>query len=165
MSRESEMEFRIRPADSYDVEEMAKLLACNTGTPAGKVADRKRLVKGLTMMIGSSEERLALIAEKKDAIVGLVTAQIMVSASEGGLVAVAGELTVAKSCKCNPVDVRLLSAVEGWARSLGALHTYLVCGKLPSEEATRYEEAGWKKTDCEYRLLGGSASGAAFVKA
>lgn len=156
------MEVRIRPADSYDIEEMARLLASNTDTPAGKVADRKRLVKGLSMMTGSSEERLALIAEKKEAVVGLVTAQILVSASEGGLVAVASDLTVAKSCRECGLDLKLLSAVEGWARSLGALHTYLVCGSLPVEDACRYDEAGWRKTACEYRLSGGAK--AAIVK-
>lgn len=149
------MEVRIRPADSYDIEEMARLLASNTDAPAGRVADRKRLVKGLSMMAGSSEERLALIAEKKENVVGLVTAQILVSASEGGLVAVASDLTVAKSCRDCGIDLKLLAAVEGWARSLGALHTYLVCGELPSGDARRFDDAGWRKTPCEYRLSSG----------
>lgn len=151
------MDVRIRPADSYDIEEMAKLLSSNTDTPVGRVADRKRLVKGLTMMIGSPEERMALIAEKKDAVVGLITAQILVSASEGGLVAVAGELTVARAAKGHGIEFRLLSAAEGWARSVGALHTYLVCGALAGEESLVYESAGWKKTPCEYRVLTPSA--------
>lgn len=151
------MDVRIRPADSYDIEEMAKLLSSNTDTPVGRVADRKRLVKGLTMMIGSPEERMALIAERKEAIVGLITAQILVSASEGGLVAVAGELTVARHAKGHGIEFRLLAAAEGWARSVGALHTYLVCGALASEEALVYENAGWKKTPCEYRMLAPTA--------
>lgn len=147
------MEVRIRPADSYDIEELAKMLAKPTPCPQGHHADSRRQVKGLSMMIGATEERTVIVAERKGSIIGMVCAQVLISPADGGLSALIENLVVADTYKGLSVEVKLLAAAEGWARTLGAQRLQLLCEKVSRLDAPGYERAGWMKAHLECRVL------------
>lgn len=141
------MEIRIRPASTEDIPEMVKLLCGAASRDKDSPLERKRKEKGLTMMIGASEERMALVAEKGDEIVGMVTGQIVVSGSLGGLSALVEDLVVAAACRGKGIGLRLLTGIEGWARSLGAARLQLLTDAGNAVPGDFYDKAGWKPSN------------------
>ena len=151
------MEVRIRPADGYDIEEMTKLFSSVNGPQRGLRGKMARFSKGIAMMCAGGEERMVLVAETRHQIVGMITTQLLVSAGEGGIVALAGDLTIHKSARGEGIELKLLAGAEGWAHSLGAIHTYLACptgGGLPPFP----DEAAFVSAGVEFRLVAQAAS-------
>ena len=146
------MEIQVRQADGYDIEQMAKLVAGRLRGGKRRTPDKKAIAKGLAMMTGSGEERAAFIALARESIVGLVTAQLLISTSEGSLVAVADDLTVMGDNPGDEVGSLLMKAVHDWGRGLGAQKSYLVRPRADERELPDIARSGWKPTGCELWL-------------
>jgi GNAT superfamily N-acetyltransferase len=141
------MDFRIRPATSEDIEDLAKLLGVLYAIEKDFTPDRRKQLKGLTMMLGASEERIVLVAERQMAIIGMVTGQITISTAEGGLSAIVEDLVVLAPFRGKGVGKRLLLSVENWARSMGAVRVTLLADRDNLPAADFYEKAGWGQTN------------------
>lgn len=149
------MNARLRPATTEDISCMVKLLAHLFAVEKDFSFDREKQTKGLTMMIGAPEERIVLVAEKGEAIVGMVTAQMTISTAEGGLSAIIEDLVVAPGNRRKGVGTMLLKFAESWATGNGATRVQLLWDKDNLAADSFYEKLGWKKTNlaCRRKLL------------
>ena len=145
------MDIRVRPADSYDIEEVARLMLAPYEKSRDYNSDLRRTIKGLSMMAGSSEERTVLVAEKNESIIGAVTGQLLISAREGGLSALVEDLCVEAREPPGPVRLKLLGTIKSWARSLGASRILFLAHPAAGAEDGELARGGWPKDRQEVR--------------
>ena len=71
-------------------------------------------------MLAEPERRVVLVAERAGEVVGMVTAQLVVSTAEGGPAALVEDMVVDAAERGRGVGRALLEAVEAWAAARGA---------------------------------------------
>jgi GNAT superfamily N-acetyltransferase len=138
-------ELSIRHATAADLEPMVRLLADLFSIEVDFRVDPVRQRRGLAMLLG--EPRAAvLVATRGGAVVGMVTAQLVISTSEGDLSALVEDLVVDRAERQRGVGRALIAACEEWARSRDATRLQLLTDR-DNETALRfYERTGWSST-------------------
>ncbi|HWQ71778.1 MAG TPA: GNAT family N-acetyltransferase [Desulfitobacteriaceae bacterium] len=102
--------------------------------------------KGLEMMVAENTNRCVKVAEIKQQIVGMCTAQILVSTAEGGKVALIEDLVVEDAYRGHGLGKKLLSAIEDWAREQGAKRLQLLADRDNTPALNFYQKSNWQST-------------------
>ena len=89
---------------------------------------------------------MVLVAELDRAVIGMVTAQLVVSTAEGGRSALVEDLVVDASERGTGAGRALLAAVEGWARRSGATRLQLLADRENAPALRFYGRMGWSGT-------------------
>jgi GNAT superfamily N-acetyltransferase len=97
-----------------------------------------------------------LVAERADAVVGMVAAQLLVSTAEGGLAALVEDMVVAASERGRGAGRALLEAVEAWARARGATRLQLLADRGNVGALRFYARLGWARTELVCLRRGGA---------
>ena len=109
---------RIREARPEDIESLVPLLASLFAIEADFEIDPERQRKGLAMLLSEKERAIVLVAETvlKNRIVGMATAQKLVSTAEGGYGALVEDVVVHQRFRRKGVGGRLMAALVAWAK-------------------------------------------------
>jgi Acetyltransferase, GNAT family len=102
--------------------------------------------KGLEMMLDDNTNRCIMVAELNQQIVGMCTAQILVSTAEGGIVALIEDLIVKDSHRGQGLGKKLLSAIEDWALAQGVRRLQLLADRNNTPALNFYQKMNWKST-------------------
>jgi ribosomal protein S18 acetylase RimI-like enzyme len=140
------MEIRIRPASAADVEALVALLGELFSIERDFRPDPARQRSGLALMLADAARRGVFAAERAGAVVGMVTAQLLVSTAEGAPSVVVEDLIVERRARGCGVGRALLRAVEGWARQRGATRLQLLADRENAPALAFYEATGWSGT-------------------
>ncbi|HVJ49233.1 GNAT family N-acetyltransferase [Desulfitobacterium sp.] len=103
--------------------------------------------RGLEMMLDDCTNRCIMVAELNQQIVGMCTAQILVSTAEGGIVALVEDLVVEDACRGEGIGKELLLAIEGWAIARGASRLQLLADQNNTRALEFYKKMDWKVTE------------------
>ena len=87
-----------------------------------------------------------LVAERAGAVVGMVTAQLVVSTAEGGLSAWVEDLVVLATERRRGTGRALLEAVREWAEERGARRLQLLADRENAPALAFYDRLGWSRT-------------------
>ncbi len=87
-----------------------------------------------------------LVAERAGAVIGMVTAQLVVSTAEGGASAWVEDMVVAAPERGRGVGRRLLEAIEAWATARGASRLQLLADRENAPALAFYARLGWSPT-------------------
>ncbi|WP_242339315.1 GNAT family N-acetyltransferase [Anaeromyxobacter sp. SG66] len=136
----------IRGATPADTEPLARLLGILFSIEADFRPDPERQRRGLALMLGEPERRAVLVAERGGEVVGMVTAQLVVSTAEGGPAALVEDLVVDAAERGRGVGRRLLEAIEGWAAARGASRLQLLADRENDPALAFYARTGWRAT-------------------
>ncbi len=136
----------IRGATPADTERLARLLGILFSIEADFRPDPERQRRGLALMLGEPERRAVLVAEREGEVVGMVTAQLVVSTAEGGPAALVEDLVVEPAERGRGVGRRLLEAIEGWAAARGASRLQLLADRENDPALAFYARTGWQAT-------------------
>jgi GNAT superfamily N-acetyltransferase len=136
----------VRPATVADIEACVALVRQLFALEADFEFDADRVRRGLTLLMGSGDDRIVLVVDCEGAVVAMVTLQIVVSTAEGGLSVWLEDLVVDAAVRRAGLGALLLSAAEQWALSRGAHRLQLVAdaGNLPA--LAFYAKRGWSTT-------------------
>jgi GNAT superfamily N-acetyltransferase len=130
----------VRPAGAADAEAVAELVGqLGYPTTAQEVIGRLASLRDVPSAI-------VLVAETDGLVSGLVTAHLFHSIHSTPLVAWLTTLVVRDSCQHSGVGRQLAAAVEGWARSRGALRISVTSGKHRDGAHAFYEHIGYERT-------------------
>lgn len=140
------MTIRVRKAREEDVERMVELLAELFSIEKDFSPDGAKQAKGLALFLAGAE-KAAFVAESAGGVAGMVTGQLMLSTSEGGLSLLVEDIVVAKGFRGKGVGAHLLAAVEKWGRDKGATRLQLVADRDNTPARLFYERAGWRMTN------------------
>jgi GNAT superfamily N-acetyltransferase len=136
----------VRSANGGDLDALVRLLGVLFSIEADFTPDERRQRRGLALMLQDRDQRIALVAERAGAVIGMVTAQLVVSTAEGGPSALVEDLVVDAAERGRGVGGRLLRELEARARVMGASRLQLLADRHNAGALRFYERAGWRPT-------------------
>ncbi|MEJ2038948.1 MAG: GNAT family N-acetyltransferase [Desulfosarcinaceae bacterium] len=141
------MEIAIRHAQPGDLETLAELLRELFSLEADFVVDEMRQRRGLKLLLdGCGKHRCLLVAEHKGQVIGLCSAQIVISTAEGGPAALVEDVVVAARWRRQGVGCSLLAHIEDWAHRRGATRMQLLADRTNDRALAFYAGIGWRST-------------------
>jgi GNAT superfamily N-acetyltransferase len=146
----------IRRATEADVDALVLLLAELFSIEADFRPEAARQRRGLALLLDAPAQRLVLVAERDGAVRGMVTVQLVVSTSEGGLSGLVEDMVVAAGERRRGTGRLLLSCAEAWARGRGASRLQLLADRENGPALRFYERLGWRGTRLVCLRRGGS---------
>lgn len=136
-----------RHARSDDIDAMTVLLGTLFAMEADFTADPARQAKGLALMLdGCGKHRCLMVAEMDGQVVGMCSAQMLVSTAEGSMVALVEDMVVAKHCRNLGIGRRLMQSIEDWSRDHGATRLQLLADRTNFTALDFYHKIGWRPT-------------------
>jgi GNAT superfamily N-acetyltransferase len=137
----------IREAQPGDLEALVELLGLLFALESDFAVDAARQRRGLAKLMAKSRNRLILVAERAGAVVGMATAQALVSTAEGGPALLLEDVVVRPEARGQGVGRALLARLEAWGQGLGATRMQLLAdtGNAPAFEF--YRACGFHSTN------------------
>lgn len=137
----------IRQARRDDIDAMVELIALIFALEADFSADAAKQRRGLAMFFELPVERCLLVAEYQRKVIGMCSAQLLVSTAEGGWKALVEDVVVAEDYRGLGVGRKLLAALEKWAAGQGAKRLDLLADRDNTGGLMFYANMKWKKTN------------------
>ncbi len=135
----------VRTAADADIPELVALLQDLFAIETDFQGDPAKQERGLRQLLASPTGRIWVAAEA-DRIVGMCTAQVLVSTAEGGAVALVEDVVVAADRRGRGIGRQLLEALEGWARREGLSRLQLLADRDNHSALDFYRCLGWSET-------------------
>ena len=136
----------IRRASRDDLASLVGLLSILFAAESDFAVDEAKQRGGLEMMFGDLNNRCVLAAELNGKVVGMCTAQLLVSTAEGGLSALIEDLVIDGGFRRRGIGRALLLAVESWSVEKGARRLELLADRNNTTALAFYEKMDWKYT-------------------
>jgi GNAT superfamily N-acetyltransferase len=136
----------IRDARRGDVGELLALVQGLFGIEADFDFDAVRVLHGLGRMLDGDPDRRVWAAESGGRVVGMCTAQVVVSTAEGGDAAWIEDVVVLPEHRGRRIGSRLLDVVEDWACRRGIRRLQLVADNTNAAALAFYARQGWTPT-------------------
>ncbi len=136
----------IRKAVPSDIEYMVALLQQLFVVEADFEFQADRQKQGLLLMLDSPRTCCVMAAESRGNIIGMCTAQLLVSTAQGGFSALIEDMVVDQNHRGKSIGSRLLQAVELWCIASGASRIQLLADKNNLSALHFYKNRHWQST-------------------
>lgn len=136
----------IRKAEFPDIPDLSRLLTLLFSIEKDFEPNDCVQKHGLEMMLNDDTNRCVLVAALDNAVIGMVTCQILVSTAEGGPAALIEDLIVDIQHRGKGLGKKLLYSVEEWAVQRGASRLQLLADKTNTPALAFYKKNSWDHT-------------------
>lgn len=136
----------IRPARAADIPVLCRLLERLFSIERDFVVDPVRQQRGLELLLAQGEAARLVVAERGGAVVGMCSAQVLISTAEGGAVAVVEDVVVDERWRGHGIGTRLLESVGQWAVERGLRRLQLLADRTNEPALAFYSRLGWQGT-------------------
>jgi GNAT superfamily N-acetyltransferase len=136
----------IRRAGVGDIRRLTELLEQLFAIETDFSAEPQKQRRGLEMMLGDGANRCIMVAENNGAVVGMCTAQLVVSTAEGALSGWVEDLVIDAGFRGGGIGRSLLAAVQDWCYSQGATRVQLLADRENAPALAFYRKQGWRPT-------------------
>ena len=152
----------IRKARTSDLDALVELLGLLFALEADFAAcatDAGRQRDGLGRLLAGAKNSLVLVAALSapgaDLVVGMATAQLVISTAEGGPALLVGDVVVRPEFRCRGIGRALLARIESWGAALGATRLQLLADRDNAPAHDFYRSCGFQSTNlvCLRRTL------------
>jgi ribosomal protein S18 acetylase RimI-like enzyme len=141
------MDATIRNARLEDLDTLTMLLRQLFSIEADFAVNADWQRRGLSLMLdGCLKHRCVKVAEVEGVVVGMVTAQLLISTAEGGSVALVEDMVVDSHCRGRGIGRLLMAAIEDWSRERGAKRLQLLADRTNFSALDFYDKIGWRPT-------------------
>ncbi len=137
----------IRLAQPADIEAMAELISLLFTVEEDFSVDMDKQRSGLEMFLKYPTGRCLLVAEQGQKVIGMCSAQILISTAEGGWKALVEDVVVAEGFRGLGIGKKLLGALEEWAKLQGVTRMDLLADRNNAEGLEFYDRLQWRKTN------------------
>ncbi|OEH87009.1 GNAT family N-acetyltransferase [Desulfuribacillus stibiiarsenatis] len=138
--------YKIRKAEQTDIPCLVNLLGILFSIEHDFTVDRYKQQQGLERMLADPERCCIMVCERNHHVIGMCTAQFVISTAEGGLSSIIEDLVVEQEYRGSGVGKKLLNAVEDWSLKNGAKRIQLVADKNNTPALDFYKKNGWNAT-------------------
>jgi len=148
----------LREARTTDLDALVELLGLLFTLEADFTADTRRQRDGLLRMLEGAKNRLVLVAtipgDEAGAVVGMATAQVVISTAEGGPALLVEDVVVRPETRGQGIGRALLARIEAWGLRLGATRLQLLADRDNAPAHAFYRACGFHPTNlvCLRRL-------------
>ena len=136
----------VRVGRSKDVEPLIELLRQLFALEPDFAFDPSRQRRGLRLMLSPDPGRRLWVAQVGRRVVGMCSAQIVISTAEGGPAAIVEDVIVDRTFRRRGIGQELLAAVERWARKRGIGRLQLLADRWNSSALNFYSRQDWVPT-------------------
>ncbi|HBE77507.1 MAG TPA: GNAT family N-acetyltransferase [Firmicutes bacterium] len=140
------VDYIVRQATARDIPALCALLKILFSIEADFAVDEQKQRNGLELMINTSEERCIMVAELQGTIIGMCTAQLVISTAEGGNAALIEDMVIHEDYRRQGIGRRLLQEIEAWALKHGSKRLQLLADRNNSPALAYYQRLGWRPT-------------------
>ncbi len=137
----------IRKALPSDIELLISLLESLFKIETDFTFDREKQRCGLEMILAEEKRCCILVAELHQQIVGMCTAQLLISTAEGGLKAIIEDLVILEGYRHQGNGKKIIGAIERWACSRGVKRLDLLADCRNTLALQFYEKNNWESTE------------------
>jgi len=145
----------IREARTTDLDALVELLGLLFALEADFAVNTRRQESGLLQMLEGAKNRLVLVADAGGLVVGMATAQVVISTAEGGPALLVEDVVVRPEARGQGIGRALLARIEAWGTGLGATRLQLLADKGNAPSHAFYHACGFTPTNlvCLRRTL------------
>lgn len=140
------LNYIIRKANYTDLPSLIGLLKILFSLERDFTVDEIKQRNGLEMMLADCENRCVMVADLNNLIVGMCTAQILISTAEGGYIALIEDLVVEEDYRREGIGKGLLLSIESWAIEQGAKRIQLLADRNNTPALKFYNNMSWNNT-------------------
>lgn len=137
----------IRPARFEDIDAMVELISLLFAVEEDFAADRDKQRVGLEMFFKHPDGRHLIVAEYQQQVIGMCSAQLLISTAAGGWKALVEDVVVAENFRGQGIGKRLLDALAEWAEQQGVRRMDLLADRNNSAGLDFYERLRWRSTN------------------
>lgn len=144
---------KLRDATPADVPELSRLLDDLFSIEQDFQPNTENQERGMLLLLQHPDRGCIKVAEEGGRIIGMVSAQLVISTAEGGPSAWVEDMVVCDGQRGKGVGRALLDSLTDWARSKGATRAQLLVD-LDNEPALGYyQHLGWQTTRLAARRI------------
>ncbi|MFZ7104314.1 MAG: GNAT family N-acetyltransferase [Peptococcaceae bacterium] len=136
----------IRKGRHNDLPSIVGLLKVLFSLERDFTVDELKQHKGLEMILENDDSSCIIVAEINKQVVGMCTAQLLISTAEGGPVAVIEDVVVEEAYRRMGIGKGLLLAIESWAAEKGVKRLQLLADRNNIPALKFYDKMGWNNT-------------------
>jgi ribosomal protein S18 acetylase RimI-like enzyme len=137
----------IRSALREDLPVLTALLKALFSIEEDFVFDEEKQRRGLSLMLdGCGKHRRMLVAELSGEVVGMCSAQILISTAEGREAAVIEDVVVREDCRGRGIGTALMNGIGQWAAGRGIFRLQLLADRHNEAGIGFYRKQGWQTT-------------------
>lgn len=140
------LDYIVRKANYIDIPSLIRLLGLLFSIESDFTIDESKQRRGLEMMLDGNTNRCIIVAEMAGQVIGMCSAQILVSTAEGGPVAQIEDLVVDKGFRGMGIGRDLLLSIESWAVEKGAKRLQLLADRNNTSALEFYKNMSWNYT-------------------
>jgi GNAT superfamily N-acetyltransferase len=140
------VDYIFRQANAQDIPALCALLKILFSIEADFAVDERKQRNGLELMINAPEERCIMVAELQGRVVGMCTAQLLVSTAEGGRAALIEDMVIHEDYRRQGIGRALLQEIESWALKHGAKRLQLLADRNNIPALAYYQRLEWRPT-------------------
>lgn len=140
-------EVTIRPARAGDIDRMTELILSLFSVEEDFTGDAAKQCRGLEMFLANPAGRCLIVAEHQHQVVGMCSAQLLVSTAEGGWKALVEDVVVAETLRGKGIGRKMLDALTDWAVGQGARRMDLLADRNNTGGLNFYERLQWHRTN------------------
>lgn len=134
-----------------DVPAMVRLLDLLFTIEADFAPDTEKQTRGLSMLIQHPECGMIQVARHKDQVIGMASAQLVISTAQGALSVWVEDMVVDLQYQDRGIGKQLLNRIEEWAATKGATRMQLLVDNENSSAIGYYSHLGWETTRLQAR--------------
>jgi GNAT superfamily N-acetyltransferase len=137
----------IRDARPDDLDALVALLKVLFSIEDDFEVNETRQHRGLAMMLdGCGKHRCVKVAEADGRVVGMCSAQMLISTAMGGWGAMVEDMVVAAPHRGEGIGRQLMDAIVRWARARGLTRLQLLADRTNFSALDFYDRMGWYPT-------------------
>jgi len=140
-------EILIVPAKEEDIPAMSTLLGKLFTIEDDFEVDENKQKSGLNLMLSNGPGRQVLVAKIDGTVIGMCSAQINISTSEGGISVLIEDLIINEDYRNHGIGRKLLACIKEWALSKSAKRMTLSMNIRNSKALSFYSRQGWILTN------------------
>ena len=137
----------IRPARFEDIAAMVELISLLFAVEEDFAADREKQRLGLAMFFQQPDGRHLVVAEHQQQVIGMCSAQLLISTAEGGWKALVEDVVVTEKFRGQGIGKKLLDALAEWAKQQGVKRMDLLADCNNSAALDFYDQLQWRRTN------------------
>lgn len=140
------IEYIIRKAEPKDIPALTGLLKQLFAIESDFTFDELKQSRGLRLMLESPNQRCIMVAQSGAQIIGMCSAQLLVSTAEGGTAALIEDMVITGEYQRRGIGKTLLTAIEDWAIRQGATRLELLTDRNNRTALEFYQKMNWDTT-------------------
>jgi GNAT superfamily N-acetyltransferase len=144
MGIETVKNLRIRNGESRDIETMVTFLHHLFAIEKDFMIDADKNRVGLQLLLADPHVKTIFVAVVDNAIVGMVTAQLVVSTAAGGYSVLLEDMYVTDNMRRLGIGTALMQKVQKWGDKKGALRIQLVADERNRTALMFYRRSGFQ---------------------